>query len=45
MQQAQADLLRALITEQVKLLYLQLAYLDSTLTILGRNGCCAETPD
>ena len=37
MQQAQADLLRASITEQVKLLYLQLAYLDSTLTILGRN--------
>jgi len=37
MQQAQADLLRASITEQVKLLYLQLAYLDSTLAILGQN--------
>jgi outer membrane protein TolC len=37
MQEAQADLLRTSITEQVKLLYLQLAYLDSTLTILGRN--------
>lgn len=37
MQEAQADLLRALITDQVKLLYLRLAYLDSTLSILGRN--------
>lgn len=38
MQQAQTDLLRTSITEQVKLLYLRLAYLDATLSILGRNG-------
>ncbi len=37
MQQAQSDLLRTSITEQVKLLYLRLAYLDATLSILGRN--------
>jgi len=37
MQQAQADLLRTSITEQVKLLYLRLAYLDATLSILGRD--------
>ena len=37
MQQAQADLLRTSITDQVKLLYLRLAYLDATLSILGRN--------
>jgi outer membrane protein TolC len=37
MQQAQADLLRTSITDQVKLLYLRLAYLDSALSILGRN--------
>jgi outer membrane protein TolC len=37
MQEAQADLLRTSITDQVKLLYLRLAYLDSTLSILGRN--------
>jgi len=37
MQQAQAELLRTSITEQVKLLYLRLAYLEATLTILGQN--------
>jgi outer membrane protein TolC len=37
MQQAQADLLRTSITEQVKLLYLRLAYLDATLSILKRD--------
>jgi outer membrane protein, heavy metal efflux system len=37
MQQTQADLLRASITDQVKVLYLRLAYLDATLSILGRN--------
>jgi outer membrane protein TolC len=36
-QQAQADLLRSSITDQVKALYLRLAYLDATLSILGRN--------
>jgi cobalt-zinc-cadmium efflux system outer membrane protein len=36
-QQAQADLLRSTITDQVKLLYLRLAYLDATLSILARN--------
>jgi outer membrane protein, heavy metal efflux system len=37
MQQAQTDLLRVTITDQVKLLYLRLAYLNGTLSILGRN--------
>lgn len=37
MQQTQADLLRSAITDQVKALYLRLAYLDATLSILGRN--------
>jgi outer membrane protein, heavy metal efflux system len=37
MQQTQADLLRSSITDQVKVLYLRLAYLDATLSILGRN--------
>ena len=37
MQQTQTDLLRSTITDQVKLLYLRLAYLDATLSILGRN--------
>jgi cobalt-zinc-cadmium efflux system outer membrane protein len=36
-QQAQVELLRASITDQVKLLYLRLAYLDATLAILGKN--------
>jgi len=35
--QTQADFLRSSITDQVKLLYLRLAYLDATLAILGRN--------
>ena len=37
MLQTQAELLRTSIIEQVKLLYLRIAYLDATLTILGRN--------
>lgn len=37
MQQTQADLIRASITDQVKTLYLRLAYLDATLAILSRN--------
>jgi cobalt-zinc-cadmium efflux system outer membrane protein len=37
MQQTQADLLRSSITDQVKGIYLRLAYLDATLAILGRN--------
>jgi cobalt-zinc-cadmium efflux system outer membrane protein len=37
MQQTQVDLLRSSITDQVKLLYLRLAYLDATLSILSRN--------
>jgi cobalt-zinc-cadmium efflux system outer membrane protein len=36
-QQAQADQLRSSVTDQVKTLYLRLAYLDATLSILGRN--------
>ena len=36
-QQTQEDLLRSTITDQVKALYLRLAYLDATLSILGRN--------
>jgi outer membrane protein, heavy metal efflux system len=37
MQQTQADLMRSSVTDQVKALYLRLAYLDATLSILGRN--------
>jgi cobalt-zinc-cadmium efflux system outer membrane protein len=37
MQQTQVDLLRSSITDQVKVLYLRLAYLDATLSILGQN--------
>ena len=37
MQQTQTDLVRASITDQLKGLYLRLAYLDATLAILGRN--------
>jgi cobalt-zinc-cadmium efflux system outer membrane protein len=37
MQQAQADLLRTSVTDQVKLLYLRLAYLVATLSILEQN--------
>jgi cobalt-zinc-cadmium efflux system outer membrane protein len=36
-QQMQTDLLRSSITDQVKAIYLRLAYLDGTLSILGRN--------
>jgi outer membrane protein, heavy metal efflux system len=35
--QAQTELQRTSITDQVKLLYLRLAYLDATLSILGQN--------
>lgn len=37
MQQTQADLLRSSVTDQVKALYLRLAYLDATLSILDRT--------
>ena len=37
MQETQADLLRSSITEQVKTVYLRLAYLDATLSILAQN--------
>jgi cobalt-zinc-cadmium efflux system outer membrane protein len=37
MQQTQSDLLRSSITDQIKALYLRLAYLDATLAILSRN--------
>ncbi len=36
-QHAQEDVVRTSIGEQVKLLYLRLAYLEATLSILGRN--------
>lgn len=36
-QKAQTELLRTSITDQIKLLYLRLAYLDATLSILARN--------
>jgi outer membrane protein TolC len=36
-QEAQADLLRTSITDQIKILYLRLAYLGATLSILERN--------
>jgi outer membrane protein, heavy metal efflux system len=36
-QQAQTDLLRTSITDQVKTIYLRLAYLEATLSILGQN--------
>ncbi len=36
-QHAQADLLRTSVAEQVKLVYLRLAYLEATLSILDRN--------
>jgi cobalt-zinc-cadmium efflux system outer membrane protein len=36
-QQTQAELLRSTITDQIKVLYLRLAYLDSSLSILKRN--------
>lgn len=35
--QTEADLLRSSIADQVKVLYLRLAYLDATLAILGRD--------
>jgi len=36
-QQAQADVVRASVIEQVKLVYLRLAYLEATLAILQKN--------
>lgn len=36
-QQAQTDVVRASVTEQVKLVYLRLAYLEATLAILQQN--------
>src|SRR5450755_709687 len=35
MQQARTDLLRISVTDQIKIIYLRLAYLDATLSILG----------
>jgi outer membrane protein TolC len=37
MQQAQTDMLRVSVADQVKIIYLRLAYLNATLAILGRN--------
>jgi outer membrane protein, heavy metal efflux system len=37
MQQAEADMLRISVSDQVKIIYLRLAYLDATLSILARN--------
>jgi outer membrane protein, heavy metal efflux system len=36
-QRSQADLLRVSVTDQIKMIYLRLAYLDATLSILARN--------
>jgi outer membrane protein, heavy metal efflux system len=41
-QQAQADLLRASVAEQVKLVYLRLAYLEATLAILQQNDAVLQ---
>ncbi len=41
-QQAQADVVRASVTEQVKLVYLRLAYLDATLAILQQNDAVLQ---
>ena len=42
-QHAQTGLLRSSIMDQVKLLYLRLAYLNSTLAILGRNDAVLKS--
>jgi outer membrane protein TolC len=41
-QQAQADVVRASVTEQVKLVYLQLAYHEATLAILQQNDAVLQ---
>jgi outer membrane protein TolC len=41
-QHAQSDMLRASITEQVKLVYLRLAYLEATLAILQQNDAVLQ---
>jgi outer membrane protein TolC len=41
-QQAQADVVRASVTEQVKLAYLRLAYLEATLAILQQNDAVLQ---
>ncbi len=41
-QQAQADVVRASVTEQVKLVYLRLAYLEATLAILQQNDAVLQ---
>jgi outer membrane protein TolC len=41
-QQAHADVLRASIAEQVKLVYLRLAYLEATLSILQQNDAVLQ---
>jgi cobalt-zinc-cadmium efflux system outer membrane protein len=42
-QNAQADVLRAFVAEQVKLVYLRLAYLEATLGILDRNDAVLQS--
>jgi outer membrane protein TolC len=42
-QHAQADVLRASVAEQVKLVYLRLAYLEATLGILDRNNAVLQS--
>ncbi len=37
MQQAQTELLRISVTDQIKIIYLRLAYFEAALSILGRN--------
>jgi outer membrane protein TolC len=41
-QQAQADVVRASVTEQVKLVYLRLAYLEATLAILQQSDAVLQ---
>jgi len=41
-QHAQADVLRSSIAEQIKLVYLRLAYLDATLAILQQNDAVLQ---
>jgi cobalt-zinc-cadmium efflux system outer membrane protein len=41
-QQAQADVLRASVAEEIKLVYLRLAYLEATLAILQQNDAVLQ---
>ena len=43
MQQVRVDLVRSSITDQLKSLYLRLAYLDASLSILGRNDAVLKS--